>query len=177
MDHQTPPFFFQEDMQTADGIIGPFASKVQNIFGAKGISINDRLLMVLLAACETLRMDHACVTQVKDKQLTVLCATSSEIFPLHVALRDIAKYTTGLVLARKSLVVLEKTAATPIEKPVDLTGQSPGRFLGVPILFDGAVWGTVELSGTAQNRRFTSDEIALADVLATVLAVPVALLT
>lgn len=177
MDNHTSPYASQEDMQSAKMIIGPFASKVQNIFGAKGISINDRLLMVLLAASETLQMDHACITQVKGKQLKVLYATTSKIFPQQVALKDIAGHTTGLVLSQKSLVVLDDTAASQTAKPVDLTGHSPERYLGLPILFDGAVWGTVELSGTTQTRSFTSDEIALAYVLATVLAVPVALLT
>ncbi len=171
------PPFPQNDLPMADRMIGPFASKVQNIIGAKGISINDRLLMLLFAACDTLGMDHACITQVKGEQLTVVCATSSNVFPRTVALTDIATKTTGHVLSRKCLIVVNDTAATPIVKSVDLTGQIPSRYIGVPILFDGGVWGTVELSGKSQADTFDADEIAAAYVLAAVLALPLALLT
>jgi hypothetical protein len=43
-------------------------------------------------------------------------------------------------------------------------------------MFDGAVWGTVELSGQSQADTFSGDEIAAAYVLAAVLALPLALL-
>jgi GAF domain-containing protein len=176
LDKDTMPPIPQKVPPVADRMIEPFASKVQNIIGAKGLSINDRLLMLLFAACDTLRMDQACITQVEGQQLTVVCATSSNVFPRTVALKDIATKTTGLVLSRKCLVVVNDTAATPMVKSVDLTGQIPGRYIGVPIMFDGAVWGTVELSGQSQADTFSGDEIAAAYVLAAVLALPLALL-
>ncbi|WP_139226445.1 GAF domain-containing protein [Sulfitobacter marinus] len=157
-------------------MIDVFAHDVQNILGEQGYLINDRLLMLLVLARDALRMEDVCITQFRKKRVRVLCATSSALWPQSVPVKDIDLYTTGQIIQQKRMVTSDVLNATPMTKTVDLTGRKPERYIGVPILFDGTVWGTVEMSGTAQPGGLKPDEITAAVFLAAVLSVPLALL-
>jgi GAF domain-containing protein len=177
LDDPIPLSFRDTPASKAAPMIEAFARDVQNILGEQGYLINDRLLKLLMAARDALRMDDVCITQIKRRRVRVLCATPSDTWPQSVALNDIDMYTMGQIIRQQTMVASEAVNATPITKTVDLTGRSPGRYIGAPILFDGKAWGTVEMSGTAQPDGFSPDEITAAVFLAAVLSVPLALLS
>lgn len=177
MDDPIPLSFRETAASKTEPMIEAFARDVQNILGEQGYLINDRLQMLLVAARDALRMEDVCITQIKKKRVRILCATPSDIWPQSVPLKEIDLYATGQMIRQRTLIAAEADKATPITKAVDLSGRTPARYIGVPILFDGTVWGTVEMSGSAQPDGFKPDEITAAVFLAVVLSVPLALLS
>lgn len=154
-----------------------FSQTVQAVIAAPGVNINARLLMLLVAACKTFQMDYGFITQLRKKRLEVICTTNPDCPPASSCLEKSPACASTEILARKAPFLFETGTPGTVPRLTDLAGQLPTRFIGVPILFDGAVWGTMEMSGQSKSTTFSEAEVAAACFLSTVMAVPLALMS
>lgn len=159
-----------------DNAMLQFSQVVQKLLGLPGVRIEDRLAAVTAAACKLFDMEYGFITLVRKNTIDVIVATQPDMMRDPIRKDDLETALSQSVISEKMPLLLADTKRSAQRGLTDLTGRFPSRFLGVPLLFDGTVYGTMELSGAAHARPFEPIDLAAAYFLSAIIATPLALL-
>ncbi len=167
-----------------------FASQTQQIFAVSGLPVGARFVEIVNAACTVFDMDYGFVTRINEDGIEVVSATRQSVLFQNptdhlvfnrrpgqmVSARQPDRSFSAVVAARKHPLLLNDVAQSDHLGALDLAGVEPVRFIGIPVWFDGMVFGTIELSGKASTRVFDPFDTAAAYFMSAALATPLALM-
>ena len=153
-----------------------FAQQVQGVIGAAAMRINDRFEAILHDACHFFRMDYAVITLAGKGRVKVVASVGVTVPRPSFKAAVTAPTLTQALLSERAVIVLAEANGMPCQILPALTGTVPARFIGVPLLFDGVVFGTLELSGHRAGLPLSETELATAYFLASTFAAPLALM-
>lgn len=154
-----------------------FATVVRHIVGQPSITVNDRLKAVLRAACTAFEMDCGFVSTINENGLQIVTSTQDLDGLVPPKLTRVSAYLINQVIDHPAPLLIENMRCAPEYGQIDLAGRAPNRYIAVPILFDGRVFGVIELSSYADARAFGSCDLAAVHFMAATLATPLALLS
>lgn len=159
-----------------DDAILHFSQLVQKLVALPGLRIEDRFAAITAAACNVFEMDYGYITLIRKQKIEVAASSGLCLLPKTVQRTHLNNAFSQSLISDKLPLLLADTTRSAQDGMVDLTGKAPARFLGVPLLFDGTVYGTFELSGHAQARAFDANDLAATYFLSAIIATPLALL-
>lgn len=153
------------------------ATTVQQVFAAPGLPIEQRLCALMHQVGIALEFEIGVICRVSRHGAVDITMTTDATLPLaRVSQKRLTGSLTEQLIRSRTPILLNGRADAQTCHLTDLSGTCPARFMGMPILFDGTVCGTMELSSPHAAQPFKATDQATAYFLATALATPLALL-
>lgn len=153
-----------------------FAQQLQGRFASPGIPFNARLAAVLHDACTLFDMRCGLVTLAQGEQINPVASVGFGCLAAPRTRAALTQTYTRRLLAESTAIVFGGAGQVPVGDLQDYAGTRPQRFIGVPLMFDGQVIGTVELSAGYCGNPISDIELSAAYFMAAAFAPPLALM-
>lgn len=135
-------------------------------FMAPNLSTRERFETLLKTGCNALGTEQAVITKSKFDSLDVVYSHNLQHDPElrnNTVSQTLSSY---LISGRSQYHFYDTSAANQVGLP-DFQGQYPEAFIGVPLLFNGSIYGTLEFSSTkARVEDWTEEDFSMLGVLA-----------
>ena len=119
--------------------------KINSAFMAPDLSQEDRFQAVLKCGCEALGMERGVITKVDYNDVEPLFEYNKRrVDPVHAP--RLPRTLTSYLISGRDQFSFSRQSYSDTTGWTDFRGHKPGSFAGVPLLIDGTLFGTLEIS-------------------------------
>ena len=175
LDREADLLLHERDQQITSQMT-TLANSVAEIFDSPGLPLRVRYQAVLDLCCRAFDMEEGHIAVLRRGTPEIQFRNSKATEAVLPPSRDIARSFSAMLIRDPVPLAISNVEGSALAGRVGLTEARVRRYLGCPILFDGRVQGTIELtSATASTAPFSQQERAMMRMLATMIAGPLML--
>lgn len=135
-------------------------------FMAPDIPIEERFNGILKMSCEALGFDSGLISKIDSDCIDILFHVGEDGGNVPENVSDLSGSLSALVMAGQEQVAFPDVSESGHANRCTLAGTVPGSYVGMPLIFDGTLYGTLELH-SAQPRKnpFSNEEQSIFGII------------
>jgi len=140
---------------------------ISHAFMAPDMCVEQRFQALLTSACSALKMDAGAITRTEFDQVHMTLFHTNDPTLKPEPTSGLGGSLTAQVLCDQKAVHYHDMPHSPLARKHDLFGITPGSYIGVPLVLEGTVFGTMEFSGkNARTQPWSEEEISVVTIVA-----------